>query len=294
MKRNVLTTARPYIMTAPSLIGIAIFTAYPLIKLIQLSFMHINMLDKSDCKFIGFDNYSEVFARPDFLQTVYNTVVYSLVSVILISSLALILAVWINSRRTKLNSFLQAFAFFPHITSIVSISLVWLWMMDPNFGLFNYLLRIAGLPTLQWLQSSSTAMGCIVAVSAWKEVGFDTPIFLAALQGVPKEIYEAAEIDNASKARMFFSITIPMISPQLFFVLIIRTIGSFKMFDTVRLLTAGGPNNSTRTLVYAIYQEALYNMRIGYSAVYGVVLLVIVGLLTVLYFRVLSKKVHYQ
>ena len=128
----------------------------------------------------------------------------------------------------------------------------------------------------------------------WKAVGYDMLIFLAALQGVPKELYESAKLDNAGKWTVFWKITIPMVSPQLFFTLIIRTISSFKVFDTVRVLTEGGPNNATTTLVYTIYREALFNMRIGYSAVIGVVLLVIVGILTAVYFVGLSKKVHYQ
>jgi sn-glycerol 3-phosphate transport system permease protein len=281
-------------MIAPAITGIAIFTLYPLIDLIRLSFMKIDLMDDTQSHFIGIDNYKEVFARPDFYQTLWNTVIYTIAVVGLITSFALILAVWLNSKKGKFNSTVQAFAFLPHITSIVSISLIFLWMMEPSFGLFNYVLGVLGLPPSKWLESSSTAMGCIIGVSTWKEVGFDTLIFMAALQGVPPELYEAADLDNAGKVRKFFNITIPLISPQLFFVIIIRTIASFKVFDTVRLLTEGGPANATKTLVYAIYQEALFNVRIGYSAVYGVVLLVIICLLTIVYFKMLAKKVYYQ
>ena len=270
------------------------FTIYPVIKLIQLSFMNVNMLDDSKTKFVGLENYQKVFARPDFIKSLNNTILYTAAVVILITLLALILAVWLNSKRSAMNSVMQAVVFSPHVVAIVSIALIWQWMMEPNFGLFNYVLKFLGLPTSQWLTSSDTAMACVIAISVWKAVGYDMLIFLAALQGVPKELYESAKLDNAGKWTVFWKITIPMVSPQLFFTLIIRTISSFKVFDTVRVLTEGGPNNATTTLVYTIYREALFNMRIGYSAVIGVVLLVIVGILTAIYFVGLSKKVHYQ
>lgn len=296
MKKNKqLTRAmRPYIMVAPAMAGILLFTIYPILQLAYLSLMNINMLNPAKSRFVGLDNYAKVFARPDFIKSFNNTLVYTVVTVLTITVLALLLAVWLNAGKNWLNSALQAFVFCPHIVSIVSISLVWLWMMEPNFGLFNYLLRLVGLDPVQWLTSSQTAMPSVILVSVWKSVGYDTLIFLAALQGVPANLYEAATLDNAGKVKSFFKITIPMISPQLFFTLIIRTIASFKVFDTVRVLTQGGPNNATTTLVYSIYNEALINMRIGYSAVIGMVLLAIVGVLTVLYFSVFSRKVHYQ
>ena len=220
--------------------------------------------------------------------------VYTIATVASITILALLLAVWLNARQSRLNRLVQAAVFCPHVVSIVSIALIWLWMMEPNFGLFNYLLKSMGMKPLQWLSSSSTAMGCVIFISVWKAVGYDTLIYLAALQGVPQSLYESAALDNAGKAKIFLRITLPMISPQLFFTLIIRTIASFKVFDTVRILTQGGPNNATTTLVYSIYTEALMNLRIGYSSVLGVVLLVLISLLTVVYFWGFSRRVHYQ
>lgn len=294
MKKKAHEKVRPYLMILPAMLGILVFTIYPVIKLIQLSFMNVNMLDDSKTKFVGLENYQKVFARPDFIKSLNNTILYTAAVVILITLLALILAVWLNSKRSAMNSVVQAVVFSPHVVAIVSIALIWQWMMEPNFGLFNYVLKFLGLPTSQWLTSSDTAMACVIAISVWKAVGYDMLIFLAALQGVPKELYESAKLDNAGKWTVFWKITIPMVSPQLFFTLITRTISSFKVFDTVRVLTEGGPNNATTTLVYTIYREALFNMRIGYSAVIGVVLLVIVGILTAVYFVGLSKKVHYQ
>ena len=294
MKEKAYEKARPYLMIAPAMVGILLFTIYPVISLVRLSFMNVNMLDDSKTRFVGFENYEKVFARPDFIKSLNNTIVYTVAVVLIITLLALVLAVWLNSKKSAMNSVVQAVIFSPHVVAIVSVALIWQWMMEPNFGLFNYVLRTLGLPTSKWLTSSDTAMACVILISVWKAVGYDMLIFLAALQGVPKELYESAKLDNASKWTVFWKITIPMVSPQLFFTLIIRTISSFKVFDTVRVLTEGGPNNATTTLVYTIYREAMFNMRIGYSAVIGVVLLVIVGILTVIYFAGLSKRVHYQ
>ncbi len=294
MKKKAYEKARPYLMIAPAMVGILLFTIYPVISLVRLSFMNVNMLDDSKTRFVGFENYEKVFARPDFIKSLNNTIVYTVAVVLIITLLALVLAVWLNSKKSAMNSVVQAVIFSPHVVAIVSVALIWQWMMEPNFGLFNYVLRTLGLPTSKWLTSSDTAMACVILISVWKAVGYDMLIFLAALQGVPKELYESAKLDNASKWTVFWKITIPMVSPQLFFTLIIRTISSFKVFDTVRVLTEGGPNNATTTLVYTIYREAMFNMRIGYSAVIGVVLLVIVGILTVIYFAGLSKRVHYQ
>ena len=294
MKKKAYEKARPYLMIAPAMVGILLFTIYPVISLVRLSFMNVNMLDDSKTRFVGFENYEKVFARPDFIKSLNNTIVYTVAVVLIITLLALVLAVWLNSKKSAMNSVVQAVIFSPHVVAIVSVALIWQWMMEPNFGLFNYVLRTLGLPTSKRLTSSDTAMACVILISVWKAVGYDMLIFLAALQGVPKELYESAKLDNASKWTVFWKITIPMVSPQLFFTLIIRTISSFKVFDTVRVLTEGGPNNATTTLVYTIYREAMFNMRIGYSAVIGVVLLVIVGILTVIYFAGLSKRVHYQ
>jgi sn-glycerol 3-phosphate transport system permease protein len=205
--------------------------------------------------------------------------------------LSLLLATWL-SKRKKINSLIQAGIFTPHIISIISIALVWMWLMEPEHGLLNYLLKTIGLPPSPWLQSSKTAMISIIIVSVWHGVGYYTLIIVAALQGIPQTIFDAASLDSANRFKLLTKIIIPMISPQLFFILIIMTIGSFKVFDTVQVMTGGGPNNATTTLVYYIYEYRTTN--IGFSAASGIVLLVIIGLLTYFYFRVLSKRIHYQ
>ncbi|GIP18876.1 ABC transporter permease [Paenibacillus montaniterrae] len=290
-KKRVSSVIRPYLMILPAMIGIGVFVIYPIFYLAYLSLHKYNLMNPAKSKFIGLDNYADLFARDEFYKVLGNTALYTFATVLITLVLSVAIAVWV-SKNTKFNQFIQAGIFTPHIVSIVSIALVWMWMMEPSLGFLNYILKSVGLPTSQWLQSSSTAMASIIFVSVWQGIGYYVLIIVAALQGVSPSIYEAASLDNASKWKIFYKITLPMISPQLFFILIIMTIGSFKVFDTVRMMTLGGPNNSTNTLVYYIYQNRTTN--IGYASATGMVLMLVIGILTFVYFRMLANKVHYQ
>jgi sn-glycerol 3-phosphate transport system permease protein len=290
-KRRIWEMIRPYIMVAPAMTGILLFVIYPVFYLIKLSFYKYNLMNKAKSIYIGLDNYTQIFTRGDFYTAVTNSVVYTVGVVSLTMLLSLLIAMWLN-KKTRFNAFVQAGIFTPHIISIVSIALVWMWLMEPNHGMLNFLLKAVGLPTSSWLQSSNSAMISVIIVSVWHNIGYYTLIIVAALQSIPPSIYEAAALDNASKFRVFTKITLPLISPQLFFILIIMTIGSFKVFDTVKIMTGGGPNNATSTLVYYIYE--FRTTSIGYASATGVVLMAIIALLTFGYFRLLSRKVHYQ
>lgn len=290
-KRAVWERLRPYVMIAPAMTGIMLFVIYPSFFLGYLSFFKYNLMNKAKSKFIGFDNYAQLFSREDFYKSLGNTAVYTLGVVLLTMTLALLVAVWLK-KKSRFNAIVQAGLFTPHIISIVSIALVWMWIMEPSLGFLNYILKGLGLPTSQWLQSSGSAMISIIIVSVWHGVGYFALILVAALHGVSPELYEAAAIDSAGKFRVFYRITLPLISPQLFFILIIMTIGSFKVFDKVRIMTGGGPNNATNTLVYYIYEFRTTN--IGYASATGIVLMAIIAMLTIVYFWVLSNKVHYQ
>jgi sn-glycerol 3-phosphate transport system permease protein len=290
-KKRLWEAVRPYAMVLPAMTGITLFVLFPVVYLIYLSFYKYNLMNKSKSKFVGLDNFKQIFTREDFYTALANTVVYTVGVVVLTLALSLAIAVWL-SRRTRFNGIVRAGIFTPHIISIVSVALVWMWLMEPNYGVLNFLLKSVGLPPSQWLQSSRTAMISIIIVSVWQNIGYYTLIIVAALQSVPPSLYEAAALDNASRAKVFWKITLPIISPQLFFILIIITIGSFKVFDTVKIMTGGGPNNATTTLVYYIYE--FRTNSIGYASATGVVLMAIIALLTFVYFQLLSKRVHYQ
>ncbi|WP_026326364.1 carbohydrate ABC transporter permease [Paenibacillus ginsengihumi] len=290
-KRSIWPAVRPYVMILPAMTGIILFVMYPIFYLVKLSLYQYNLLNKDKSKFVGLNNFKEIFSRDDFYNALSITVIYTVGVVVLTMALSLLIAVWL-SKNTRINAIVQAGIFTPHIISIVSIALVWMWLMEPNYGLFNFVLKTVGLPGLPWLQSSSTSLMSVIMVSVWQNVGYYALIIVAALKSIPPTIYEAAALDNASKFKVFTKITLPLISPQLFFILIIMTIGSFKVFDTVKMMTGGGPNGSTTTLVYYIYE--FRTNSIGYASATGVVLMAIIALLTFVYFRLLSQKIHYQ
>lgn len=284
---------RPYAFVLPAMVFLLVFTVYPLINMIYLS-MTDSLLPKVQANFKGLYQYGYLFSRGDFWNAFQNTWYYSVFTVVSQFCCAMLFAVWLK-KDTKFNSVVRTAIFTPHVVALLSVAMVWSWILNEDTGLMNALLQVFGLTPLRWLNSSSTAMISLVIVSWWKSVGYYTLILFAALQGIPQEIYEAADLDDAGKASMFFKITFPMISPQAFLCLITMTIGSFKVFETIRVMTGGGPGKATYVLVFYIYQTAFTTgFNVGLACAAGVVLLLIVGVLTALYFVFLSKKVHYQ
>lgn len=281
-------------MITPAMIGIALFVIYPMLRLIYQSFYKVNPMNPDRNKFVGLDNYEKIFNASAFEKAMVNTGYYTLFSVIFILITALVLSVWLAGKKSKLNSFVQGCAFLPHVVSMVSIGLIFQQMMEPSYGLFNAALKGLGLEGSTWLQSSDTVVPSIIFTNVWKSSGYYTLILLAAIESIPAEIFEAASLDKSSKLTTFFKITLPMISPQIFFVVIVLTIGSFKIFDMIQIMTAGGPNNASTSLVYYIYTKVFIDYDIGKASAAGVVLMVMLGIMTVLYFVSMSKKVNYQ
>ena len=281
----------PYVMVFPAVLFFLVFTIYPMIDMIVLSFHDYNVL--SDRSFVGLKNYRFLFQTSfDFWVCLKNTAVYTAAVVFFLLFFALIFSVFLQ-KDSLLNSIAQRIMFFPHLCSMLAVSLVFSWLMDEN-GLFNAVLNIFNLPGLRWLNSSDTAMIAVVIVAVWKGIGYHTLILLSSLKTIPQEIFEAADIDGVGPIRKFFKITIPMLSPQLFFLLITITISSFKVFDSIKTMTGGGPGKSTMVLVYYIYQYAQYYLKYGIAAAAGTVMIVILMILTVIYFKVLDKRVHYE
>lgn len=283
-----------YVLIFPAIALLCLFTIYPIFYLMDSSLRDGSLLSK-ERNFIGLKNFTDLFQSVDFHTTLRNTIVYSIGLVAILMVLATLFAVWVNGKAQKhLNSVTLAAVFTPHIVSLVSVSTVFLWIMDPQIGAINFVLRSLGLQPFPFLASSKTALASLVGMMVWKSLGYYSLLILASLQGVPKEIYEAADIDDTPRLRVFFRITLPMISPTLFFTTIVATISSFQVFETVNLMTQGGPVNSTNTLVYLIYSDAFKYLKLGPASAEGIVLLAFVGVLTILYFVFLGKKVHYQ
>lgn len=290
-KRNIWATLRPYAMIAPCMLFIMVFVIYPILNMLYLSFFDYNLITEK--KFVGLANYKRLFfINVDFWTALKNTTVYTAAMVFFLIFFGLLLALWFQ-KDSVMNRIAQRVMFLPHICAMLSVAMIFQWLMDEE-GLFNAVLNFFNLPGLRWLSSSSTAMLSIAIVSIWKNSGYYALILLSSLKAIPNEINEAAALDDAGPLRKFFKITLPMLSPQLFFLLVTITIGSFKMFDTVRIMTGGGPGNSTDTIVYYIYRYGMSHLKFGYASAAGTVLCVIMMVLTVLYFRVADKKVHYQ
>ncbi|WMJ87282.1 carbohydrate ABC transporter permease [Anaerocolumna sp. MB42-C2] len=279
----------PYVMIAPSMILFALFMIYPIIYMVYLSFYKWNLL--SEKEFIGFKNYVNMFQNPEFFQVLLTTVKFMVGTVSGSIILALLLALYLKS-NTKMNRFLQSIIFTPYIVSLVSIAFIFMWMMDSDLGLFNYILGLLHIPKVRWLDNPQVAIYSLVLVNIWKGIGYYTIIFISALQSIPTYLYEAAKLDKTSKLKTFFRITLPMISPTLFFVTLTGIISGLKVFETIKIMTGGA--NATNTLVYNIYQYGFSFYKIGYASALGVVLMIVIGLMTLLYFKVLSKKVYYS
>lgn len=283
---------RPYVMVAPAIIVFSIFFIYPIFYMIYLS-MHAWDFISPDKDFVGIENFTELLDSREFRQVLNNSLSYTLFTVSLTTVISLFLAMWLN-RKGMFYGIVQGAIFSPHIISLVSVSLVWMWLMDPQFGLLNWFLELLGMQKLEWLSSPKSSLGSLVLVAVWKGVGFNTLVFIAGLQSIPKDMFEAAALDESGRWRTFYKITLPMLSPTLFFLVIINMIGSFQVFETIAIMTQGGPVNSTNTLVFYIYQYGFRFFKIGYASAAGVVLLAVVGLLTLFYFKLLSRKVHYR
>ena len=284
-----------YAMIAPAILFLIVFIIYPMFHIIDLS-LHKGNATNPYKQFVGLDNFQNIFfVKIDFLEALKNTAIYTVFIVVLLIFLSLLFAVWMFQDR-RINKIAQTAFFTPHLVASVSCAFIWSWLFNSDpYGLFNTVLKTFGIAPMNWLGDTRTAMACIIVMNTWKGIGYYALIILSALKAIPPEIYEAARLDNASRSKTFWKITLPMLSPQLFFLLITITIGSFKVFDSVRLMTGGGPGTSTQVISLYIYNYAFQrNNSLGIGSAAGVVLMVVLMLLTLIYFRGLENKVHYQ
>ncbi|WP_445487682.1 carbohydrate ABC transporter permease [Niallia sp. 03133] len=283
---------RPYAMILPAMLVFGLFFLYPIGYMIYLSVHDWNFVSPVK-NFVGLENFSGLMSEPKFMEVMQNTFTYTVLTVSLTIVISLCLAVWLN-KQGAVYGFVQGAIFSPHIISLVSISMLWMWLMDTDYGLLNWFLNLLGISNVPWLTDPSTSLLSLVIVAVWKGIGFNTLIFIAGLQSIPQDMYEAAALDEASKLRTFIKLTLPMLSPTLFFLTIISIINSFQVFETISIMTQGGPINSTNTFVYFIYEYGFRFFKIGFASAAGVLLLIIISLLTVLYFKVLASRVHYR
>jgi len=281
-----------YLYISPFLLGFLIFTAYPLVMSFYLSFTNYNII--SDPVWAGLENYRRAFFEDDlFWSSLGRTGKYALWVVPLGIVCSLLAAMLLNQGLPGTTIFRTIF-FLPSITPIIASVLIWLWILQPSIGVMNYLLSLVGIPGPAWVQSTAWAMLSLVLLSLWNTAGGSRMIvFLAGLQGVPQELYEAAHIDGASAWQRFWHVTIPMISPTIFFNLVISVIGALSVFSVAYIGTQGGPAYATYFYVYHLYVSAFQYSLMGYASALAWVFLLIVLFLTVLQFNLQSRWVFY-
>lgn len=282
-KRKWKENITAYSFIIPNFLGFAIFTLGPILFAIVLSF---HQWDGSNpMQFVGLDNFFRMWEDTRVRAAFMNTMIYVISTVPLTLGSALGLAILLNSKIKGKNIF-RTISFFPYVASLVAVAAVWNMIFSPVNGPINEILKILGVMNPpRWAADKDWAMVTIVLFSIWKQMGYYMVIFLAGLQGISEELYEAAELDGANKWSKFRNVTLPQLRPVTFFVMMMLTINSFKVYDIVYMITQAGPGTSTLVLVYEIYNTAFKNWQLGYSSAISMLLFVIVLIVTVVQFR---------
>lgn len=277
-----MTDRCAYGFIAPYYIFFLLFVLFPILVNIFLSFTDFNLKSIS---FVGLENYRMMLKDALFWKSVQNTLIYVVFTVFFTMLLGFLLALALNSASLWGTRFFRGMIYLPYVTSMVSMAMVWLWLYDPTYGVFNVIMEALGLEAQQWLYDEKLALGAMIVLGIWKGVGYYMTLYLAGLYNIPAYLYEAAAIDGARYWQKVFRITLPMLRPVTFFILITGTINAFNVFEQVNVMTGGGPMNATTTIVHQIYIRAFTEYRMGYGAAEAVFLLVIILIFTLLNFR---------
>ena len=282
-------TALPFL--TPSFFGVIMFLVVPVVVLFVLSFTNWNLL--SPATVAGFNNYINIFRFDDAAHSLTVTLYYVILNIPLQTVLALAMAVMINRKLPAMGLY-RVFFVAPYLSTPVAMAVIWYWVFDPKLGAVNALLAQVGITGPQWLSSRALAMPVVALVNIWQYVGYNMLFFLAGLQAIPKQLYEAAEIDGAGPFRQFFKISLPLLNSTMLFVLVTDVIGSFQVFDTLFVLTQGGPGNSTEVLNLKIYQVAFTDFRLGEAAAMSVLLFAVILAFTVGQFLFFRNRTTYE
>jgi len=279
MKLN--RTSTPYFFLFPALLILAVVSFWPVLQAIYLSFTDYDIIGAPN--FIGLKNYEQLWRDQLFWKVLFNTLIYMVVVVPALVILPLFLAILINQKIRGIQFFRAAY-YVPVIVSVVVAGIAWKWIYAEN-GLLNYFTSIFTSVKIPWLTNSSTAIFAIIAVTIWKGLGYYMVIYLAGLQTIPQDLYEAAAIDGSDGWRKHLDITIPMLKPYIVLVTVISAIAAMKVFEEVYVMSRGGPANSTKTVVYYLYEKGFSSLEMGYASAIGVVLFLVVFLLSVISVR---------
>lgn len=275
----------------PSFVLFMVFTVISFSASFVLSFFDWDLITTPH--FVGFHNYVELMNDPLFRKVLFNTLYFTALTVPLSALVGLIIALGLN-QKIKGVAIYRTVYFMPAVTSLVAVSLLWQWIFDGNYGLLNNILSILGVShPPQWLSSTEWAMPALIIMSVWTNSGMTMVLFLAGLQNISQHLYEAASIDGASKFKRFLYITLPVLTPTTFFVLVITTINSFQVFTQALIMTKGGPADATNTIVYFIYQNGFEYFKMGYASAAAWVLFTIIFVFTLIQMKLQKNWVHY-
>lgn len=282
------------IFLLPSIVGLIIFSFIPMISSIVISALDYDILKPlSQIRFLGIDNYKELFTGKELYAVFSHTLYYMVLYIPLVIVASLIIANLLN-KDFRGVTFYKILFYIPVITSWVAGAVIWKWILNSKYGFLNEWLGFIGIQGPNWLSDPVWAMPGIVIASVWKDAGYYALMFLAALKGMDKTYQEAAQIDGASKFQRFMKITIPLLSPMLFLVIILNVIGGFQVFDSVFIMTGGGPANATIVIVERIYRNAFKFYRMGYASAYSWVLFMIIFVITIVQMKLQNRWVNYD
>jgi multiple sugar transport system permease protein len=281
-----------WLFISPIVLGILIFQLYPTLFSFYISFTQWDLI--SPPKWIGEANYVDLFTTDRFfVKTLSNTATYAFWTVIAGLALGLVFAVLLN-QEIRGKYLYRAIYFVPVVAPTVAVALLWQFLYDTNFGVLNGMLRMIGIQGPNWLGNTTWAMRSIIFEAIWASLGFNILVFLAGLQGISQEYYEAAEIDGANGLQKFFFITMPLLSPTTFFLVVTGVIGSFQVFDIPFVMTAGGPANATQMVIMYLYYNAFTVQRMGLASAVAFIVFIVIIFLTFLNFRLSNRWVFYE
>lgn len=286
-------TKAPYFFIAPAVILLLIFSIIPIFLALIISFTDMSLAglaDYSRIKFVGLENYINIFSDKTFGQAIFNTGYYVVIGVPLVILISLALAIMINFGENKFFQFMRLVFYSPSITNTVAIAVVWMYLYNPTIGLLNHLLSYLNIGPILWLTDAGTAKISLIIIAVWKAIGLNMLIFLAAIQGIPKVYYEAAEIDGANKWYQITRITIPLLRFSIFFVTVTTLIGWFQFFEEPFVMTKGGPLDSTLSVALFIYQNGFQYSKFGYAAAGSFVLFIAIIIVTSIQMKLQTRQ----
>ncbi|MGE6203936.1 MULTISPECIES: carbohydrate ABC transporter permease [Bacillales] len=294
--RNAFQARHGLMFIAPAVLILIVFSIVPILIAFFISFTDLNLkglADWSNISFIGFENYVDLFSDDLFHKSVFNTIFYVLIGVPLVIFFSLGIALLLNYGTSKLFTFFRAVYYMPSITNIIAIAVVWGYLYNTEYGLFNYILSLLSVDSIPWLTEPTIAKLSLIILAVWKGIGINMIIFLAALQGIPKSYYEAAQIDGANRIQVLFNVTIPLLRYATFFVTVTTLIGWMQFFEEPFVMTDGGPLDGTISMALFIYKNGFQFSEFGYAAAGSFVLFIFIIIVTLVQFKVRKSDTEY-